>query len=148
MAGSVELDQVLRSITRNLRGAAFADKVAERAKVNLEPSLYVLLNRIGDSQPVRAAVLADTLGVTPSTISRQVSQLEARNLVKRSADPADGRALILRLTPQGTKVRQRMQDAWTEILATMVTDWTAKDVDSLVAALTRFDTALGAFTKS
>ena len=51
---------------------------APRAKVNLEPSLYVLLNRIGDSQPVRAAVLADTLGVTPSTISRQVSQLESR----------------------------------------------------------------------
>jgi DNA-binding MarR family transcriptional regulator len=147
-SGTVELDQVLRTITRHLRGAAFATKVGEKAKVQLEPSLYTLLTRIGDSQPVRAAVLADSLGVTPSTISRQVTQLESRGLVKRAADPADGRALILRLTPQGAKVRQRLQDAWASILSNMVGDWGKKDVDALVGALGRFETALGSFVKS
>jgi DNA-binding MarR family transcriptional regulator len=50
---------------------------------------------------------ADELLTQPG-ISRLVSRLECRGLVERSADPDDGRAARLNLTPAGREVQRRV----------------------------------------
>jgi DNA-binding MarR family transcriptional regulator len=49
----------------------------------------------------RLGELAVQRGVGQSVVSRQIGELEARGLVVRRPDPADGRAGLVRLTPAG-----------------------------------------------
>jgi DNA-binding MarR family transcriptional regulator len=52
----------------------------------------------------RLGWLAAQRGVSQSVVSRQVGELEARGLVVRRCDPADGRAGLVRLTPAGREL--------------------------------------------
>jgi DNA-binding MarR family transcriptional regulator len=56
------------------------------------------LNREG---PLRLGSLGRRLGVTPSTLSRNVERLEAGDLVRRQADPGDARSSHISLTKKG-----------------------------------------------
>ena len=54
-----------------------------------------------DRGDLRLGELAARRGVDQSVVSRQVGELAARGLAERRADPADGRAGLVRLTPAG-----------------------------------------------
>lgn len=47
--------------------------------------------------------LARQLGINPAAVTRQVQELEAEHLVKRRADPKDGRRSYVTLSPKGRK---------------------------------------------
>jgi MarR family transcriptional regulator, organic hydroperoxide resistance regulator len=51
-------------------------------------------------------VLATRIGVEVPTIVRTVSRMEAAGLLRREPDPADGRRVIVRLTPRGRELEQ------------------------------------------
>jgi DNA-binding MarR family transcriptional regulator len=60
----------------------------------------------------RLGELAGLRGVDRSVVSRQVGELQARGLVCRRPDPVDGRAGLVRLTPDGRALlgtAQRLQ---------------------------------------
>jgi DNA-binding MarR family transcriptional regulator len=50
---------------------------------------------------VRGADLAKKLGVTKQAVSQLITELEGWGVVEQIADPADGRAKLVRFTPQG-----------------------------------------------
>ena len=52
---------------------------------------------------VRLGPLARRLGITASTLTRNLARLEADGLVARDADPQDARAARVRLTPAGER---------------------------------------------
>jgi DNA-binding MarR family transcriptional regulator len=58
--------------------------------------------------PVKLAALASTLGVNPSTALRMAGRLEDGGLVDRRTNPANRREVILRLTPAGRDVVERV----------------------------------------
>ena len=47
--------------------------------------------------------LARQLGINPAGVTRQVQELEGEGLVRRRADPNDGRRTCIRLSPKGRK---------------------------------------------
>jgi DNA-binding MarR family transcriptional regulator len=49
------------------------------------------------------ADLARQLGINPAAVTRQVQELEAEHLVKRRADPKDGRRSYISLSPKGRR---------------------------------------------
>ncbi|NED10173.1 MarR family transcriptional regulator [Streptomyces sp. SID9124] len=51
---------------------------------------------------------ATKMGWSRSRLSRHASRMEARDLIRRAPDPADGRGCLLALTPTG---RQTLRDA-------------------------------------
>jgi DNA-binding MarR family transcriptional regulator len=53
------------------------------------------------SEGVRGAELAKKLGVTKQAVSQLVTELEAWGVVEQIADPADGRAKLVRFTARG-----------------------------------------------
>lgn len=55
--------------------------------------------------------LAARLRLEKSTVSRLVGQLATRGWVERDRDPADGRALRLRLTARGARVAGEIAEA-------------------------------------
>jgi DNA-binding MarR family transcriptional regulator len=59
------------------------------------------LSRLQHGGPMTAATLARLEQISPQSIGVTVASLEAKGLVQRSADPADGRRVILSLTSAG-----------------------------------------------
>jgi DNA-binding MarR family transcriptional regulator len=61
------------------------------------PHLRVLLYT-PEGTGMRMSQLAERLQLTPGAVTQLVAHLERRGLVERAADPADGRAVIVRPT--------------------------------------------------
>jgi MarR family transcriptional regulator, organic hydroperoxide resistance regulator len=72
-------------------------------------SLQRLVIRILGLRPeMSAGTLARTLHVHPSTLTGVLQRLERRGLVRRRADPADGRRAILSLTVRGRELERSL----------------------------------------
>src|SRR3954453_1231226 len=70
-----------------------------------------LLGRIVDTGPLRLSALASWQEVDRSTMTTQVHRLEELALVERTADPDDGRAVLVRSTRTGTARHQQTKMA-------------------------------------
>jgi DNA-binding MarR family transcriptional regulator len=53
--------------------------------------------------------LGRRLGIAPSTLSRNLDRLEERGLVRRAAQPGDGRAASAELTETGRRAARRLE---------------------------------------
>ncbi|WP_030790616.1 MarR family winged helix-turn-helix transcriptional regulator [Streptomyces sp. NRRL S-920] len=99
-------DREFLSLERELsllmrRARARSGEMARQVHPDLEPAAYGLLVCLDDSGPQRATDLAAYIGVGKATMSRQLRAMEELGLVSREPDPADGRAWLIRLTPDG-----------------------------------------------
>jgi DNA-binding MarR family transcriptional regulator len=59
------------------------------------------LSRLQHVGPMTAATLARLERISPQSIGATVASLEAKRLIERGADPADGRRVVLSLTSAG-----------------------------------------------
>ena len=90
-----------------LRAFARTQQIGERADVRCcdmtvaQAGMVQILHLEGT---MRLGALGQRLGITPSTLTRNVERAEARGLVARIPDRQDGRACCLRLTPRGTRL--------------------------------------------
>jgi DNA-binding MarR family transcriptional regulator len=60
--------------------------------------------------PMRLAQLAQSLGITPSTLTRNLVRLEADRLLARETDPDDSRAARVRLAAAGERAARRVEE--------------------------------------
>lgn len=84
---------------------AFQKRFAPQHK----PGHFMILGRLrrcgtADCEGLRVSTLASDLGVTASSVTQIVTELEAKGLVSRSIDPEDRRAVRVVLSPQGEKL--------------------------------------------
>ncbi|WP_262365831.1 MarR family winged helix-turn-helix transcriptional regulator [Gordonia sp. OPL2] len=95
---------------------------------------------------MRSRELAEAMNADPSTVSRHVAQLVDLGLVRREADPADGRATILVITDDGRARVAAMREMRRSTMADAMSGWTDDELHTLVRLLDRFvdaaDTAL------
>lgn len=95
-------ESVMREIDRRLRAAG---------ELSLE-DYGVLVTLVGRPEMrLRMSALGAQRMLTPSGITRAVERLEERGLVRREADPSDGRAALAALTPTGVAALRRAQRA-------------------------------------
>lgn len=112
---------------------------ARRIHPELDSTSYALMLQLHDTGPARAAELAERAGLDKSTISRQLTRLSGLGLIERLADPADGRARIVRLTDLG---QQRLDEVRTDRrrrLRARIATWPTPEVRSLSAMLSRLN---------
>ena len=67
--------------------------------------------------PLRAGLVAQHLKLSPAAVTELVEALVAEGLVRRDTDPADRRAVVLALTAEGRRQRQRYEHAASSALA-------------------------------
>ncbi|MFW0787545.1 MarR family transcriptional regulator [Gordonia sp. CPCC 206044] len=96
-------------------------------------------------EPMRSRELAETLNADPSTVSRHVAQLVDLGLVRREADPDDGRATLLVITEEGRNKVAAMREVRRAAMGESMPDWTDDDLHTLVRLLDRFVTAAESF---
>jgi DNA-binding MarR family transcriptional regulator len=100
MADPLRLARVVQICARGL------GKVGrERARAgNITPQQADALELIDARGVVSTCVLADILGIDPSTASRNLAGLQRAGLIARKRDAADGRQTDVRLTPRGKRL--------------------------------------------
>ncbi len=82
----------------------------------LTPTQSQILALLSAIRPgVQVSAVAQHLSITKGTASEAVSALERKNLLHKEADPADGRAVILKLTRSGRREAKRSEQ-WPEIV--------------------------------
>lgn len=107
--------------------------------VRCEQSGALILTRLELLGPVRLTILAQALGLDPSSVSRQVSALERAGWLAREPDPADMRAQRLTLTPGGREVVSVVHRARQDALERLTPDWSPKDLNDLTSQLARLN---------
>lgn len=108
---------------------------------DVEWSAQVVLKCLHTEGAMRAGALAECVQSDPSTVSRQVAALVKDGLLERRADPDDGRASILVLTPKAELVLAEHDRIRLEHFEQMLADWSAADVTQFAALLGRFTEA-------
>ncbi len=128
-----DLQRALRAITA--AGAKYSE---------LGPAHTAVLFYIGEGAPMRASTLAARLGIKPSALSRQLSDLEQSGFVIRSADPLDGRACLLSLSDQGSAYFTETYERRAETLRDLLTDWTEGEAETASSTVQHLTAALRA----
>lgn len=87
----------------------------------------------------RATALAGFFGVGKATMSRQLHALEKLGLVAREPDPADGRAVLVRITDEGRERFTRVRTGRRAQYARRLASWDRAEVAELARLLHRLN---------
>ncbi|WP_028279402.1 MarR family transcriptional regulator [Arthrobacter sp. H5] len=123
------LEQQLSMLWRRARSNSY--KVARRVHPDMEPAAYGLLVILQREGSMRLTELAASIGVGKPSVSRQIAMLEQLGLVQKTADPLDGRAQSITLTPDGSRQLSTAQAARKEAFHQLMEDWKVDDITSL-----------------
>lgn len=121
--------------------------VAERAQLvdpTLSPLGYGVLDQLERDGTSRASDIACLLGVDKGAMSRAVHQLVDLDLVERTADPEDARALVLHLSAEGRARMERVGRARRERFGRLMQGWSTDEVVDLVGVLQRYNATVDA----
>lgn len=89
-----------------------------------------------DETPIRTqAALAGAIGADKTRIIAVLDDLEARELLRRRPDPADRRARLLSLTPEGRRLRDAARSAIREVEERLLDRLPAEDRDGFLRGL-------------
>jgi DNA-binding MarR family transcriptional regulator len=125
---------LLRRDTRARLYGALTDAIAPE----VNEAGYRVLCGLADTGPRSAAALASEIGVDRSVSSRHATRLEQAGLLRREPDPADGRATLLILTPDGERAVAVMRERFAAAIGDFLTTWEPGEAAAFVSGLRRF----------
>jgi DNA-binding MarR family transcriptional regulator len=140
MAGQAQFEELARQLSA--LGAVKRDmgRILPPECPSGSAAVLALLGRHGD---MRMSRLTELLAVDMSVTSRHVAHVAERGWIERSADPADKRSRILRLTPAGHAMIRELSDRISDLLAERLSDWTDDEVGDLTRLMTRLRESFG-----
>lgn len=118
---------------------SFRALVLEAGGHGIEGSGLAALYHLTTEGPMRTSVLAERLGLDPSTTSRHVASLERDGHLQRVADPDDGRAWLVQASPSGRRAFEETRSLRDALVSSALQDWAPHEVDDFAAALARFN---------
>ena len=123
-----DLFEALIRFNRSLRarGADWTNVVQDLTRGDI-----VTLGVLESRGSIRPGQIANALLVDPSVVSRQLAGLARLGLIHRGADPADRRAELITLTPEG---RDRLHRARTTMCEALAQRLDHLDVEDLLRA--------------
>jgi len=65
------------------------------------------LRRVGDQRGCRPSDMARSSLITTGAMTSRLDRLERTGLIRRTPDPTDRRGLVVRITPQGSKLARQ-----------------------------------------
>ncbi|MFZ3451769.1 MarR family winged helix-turn-helix transcriptional regulator [Arthrobacter sp. 7Tela_A1] len=128
-----DLEQELSVLWRRARAAS--QRVARAVHPDLEPAAYGLLVLLQRQGPLRLTDIAAAIGVGKPSVSRQIVMLEHLGLVRKQADPDDGRAQAISLTDSGRDQLLKTQRAREKHFRALLQAWSEDEVQALSVLL-------------
>lgn len=141
----MELTMMLTQVSRTYKAAA--DKMAADYGLSQATAWpVVMIGRLGDG--VRPGMVADALGLEPSSLVRVIDQLIGAGLVMRSEDASDRRAKTLHLTEEGHRRAIQMEEALTTFRRALFRDAKPDDIETCLRMLNSLNAAISAYGQS
>ena len=104
----------------------------------IDHSAHLVLFVLRCNGALRLSDLAARMEIDASTASRHVRALEQAGLIRRSADPDDGRAFRVELTERGTEEWEAAAKRRMELLSQAMDGWSQTDIETFEKLMTRF----------
>ncbi|MEI6634659.1 MAG: MarR family transcriptional regulator [Chlamydiota bacterium] len=142
MTSQKEFLKLLRQV--HLRFAKFySKKIASR---RVTPPQYMMLMILLEEGGQKMHDLADFLQVSTPAVTNLVDKLEAAGYAKRSPHPTDRRALVIALTPAGTRLITALREEGLTLLKDTIGTMSASDQEVVRRfyqdLMTRLDAAI------
>jgi len=112
-------------------------KMISAAGVNLEATSLQAFTSIGRMQPTNVSDLANILGKSHSSMSRQIDKLEKHGLVVTQDDIKDARIRVIKLSPKGEQITEVINQTRLSQLESAFSDWSDTDKKALLDNLSR-----------
>jgi DNA-binding MarR family transcriptional regulator len=107
----------------------------------LDRMALLVLGTLSYCGPSRLTTVAERTGLDPSTVSRQVADLEKAGLLARESDPEDRRAILLKATTEGQSVLDRLVRGRRRRVERLLSDWDGEDIVTLGRLLGQLNAA-------
>jgi DNA-binding MarR family transcriptional regulator len=140
MRRAESLEMIERSMARIGRvgsSVAAARRRAVTAGVDVSSPGMGVLGALVRSGPQRVSAIAAATGLLGSHVSRELRGLERQGLVARTADRADGRAVVVSVTPAGRTAYRRLKESSVAAADTALAGWRADELATLARLLDR-----------
>lgn len=125
-----------------LMGRAFRSTLAQPEEGQLLPGalgVLVVLETIG---PCRQVDLAGEMRISPSALSRHITELVTAGYMSRHADPTDGRATLVEITDNGRELLHRVRISRARSMQKVLADWTDDEADQARAVVHKLRNSL------
>lgn len=131
-----DLADVVLAVARAIRLRTAADP----SVFDLSATEITVLRHIDHHPGISPSAVATGTGLQRSNLSRALRDLEAKQLVRRSADPADNRQSLLQSTELAAENLRNIRAIWSGLLRDALEDTGDHDIDAalnLLGALER-----------
>jgi Transcriptional regulators len=125
------LVSIVSFFNRTDRDRAFV----KAAGINLEATSFQLFVTIGRMQPTNVSDLANMLGKSHSSVSRQIDKLEQKKLVETRGSEKDARIRTVELSKQGQEITEVINQTRLKEVDAVLSKWTDDEKQQLVADL-------------
>jgi DNA-binding MarR family transcriptional regulator len=116
-----------RSLQRRAAAAGSGGGARAAGAGATEAAAFQVLDAIESGGPLTVNGVADALGVDQPRASRLVARVVEAGLVRRGADPDDGRRSVLVLTPRGARVLAEGHRARRAAVEAALAGWSGED---------------------
>ncbi|MCY0876554.1 MAG: MarR family transcriptional regulator [Firmicutes bacterium] len=143
------MNPAIQSISQEMSVLArlLTAKMSDPVIASMDRSAYLLLSELERAGALSIGVLADLLFLDISTASRQVAQLEGKELVARFPDPKDGRGSLVEVTDKGRARYMEVRAARWRAYERILCSWDHQEIDQLEQLLERFTKDMRSFKK-
>ncbi|CAJ1202149.1 MarR family winged helix-turn-helix transcriptional regulator [Companilactobacillus nantensis] len=117
------------------------------AGVKLEATSFQLFVTIGRMQPTNVSDLANVLGKSHSSVSRQIDKLEQKELVTTKDAEVDARIRSIQLSKSGEQLKQILDATRINNISQALNSWSDEEKQSLLVNLQHLAETLNNFEK-
>jgi len=131
------LDQSLGFITNRTANKLRAE-LAQRFKAagyDITPDQWSVLSRLLEEDGQPQHVLAQSVAKDKSNVTRIITLMQKKGLVRRDADDTDRRQLNIFITDEGRKITQQLQSIAQSVIDDAQVDLSTEDVKQTIQVL-------------
>ena len=108
-------------------------------KAGLSATQFMILNILpADGESLSVGELARRMNLKPATIASTVDTLEERQMLVRAKSAADGRRVLVTITPEGRKLQNAASEQFREQIAKVFGAMTESDREALIRGMESF----------
>jgi DNA-binding MarR family transcriptional regulator len=136
------LHEALLQIVNILNRPQGDNVILARAGVSLDTALFPLLVRVSVQRNLTIGELADQVGRDYSTVSRQITRLQALGLIHTEPSKADRRRRLLSVTAAGKNTVKKIDRARNLVMSEALDGWSQTEIIELAQMTTRLAAAM------
>jgi DNA-binding MarR family transcriptional regulator/predicted GNAT family N-acyltransferase len=111
--GKMAIGSRLRLLTERI--TEDAAQLYKAYEVDLKPKWWPVFYALSDGQSKTITDIAKTIGHSHPSVSKIISEMVKKGLVKEKKDKADGRRNMVSLTNAGKALHEKIQDQYTDV---------------------------------